>query len=45
MALSWDWQAPETILTKNLFTASSLANIMNRQGLTMKDKNSAPEGR
>ena len=25
-------------LTKNLFTASSLANIMNRQGVTMKDK-------
>jgi flagellar P-ring protein precursor FlgI len=28
-------------LTKNLFTAASLANIMNRQGLTMKDKTSA----
>jgi flagellar P-ring protein precursor FlgI len=25
-------------LAKNLFTASSLANIMNRQGLSMKDK-------
>jgi flagellar P-ring protein precursor FlgI len=28
-------------LAKNLFTAASLANIMNRQGLTMKDKTSA----
>lgn len=28
-------------LTKNIFTASSLANIMNRQGLSMKDKTSA----
>jgi len=28
-------------LTKNLFTAESLANIMNRQGLSMKDKTSA----
>ena len=28
-------------LTKNLFTASSLANIMNNQGLSMKDKTSA----
>lgn len=28
-------------LTKNLFTASSLANIMNRQGLSMKDKTAA----
>lgn len=28
-------------LAKNLFTASSLANIMNRQGLSMKDKTSA----
>lgn len=28
-------------LTKNLFTASSLANIMNRQGLSMKDKTDA----
>jgi flagellar P-ring protein precursor FlgI len=27
-------------LTKNLFTAESLANIMNRQGLSMKDKTS-----
>ena len=27
-------------LAKNLFTAASLANIMNRQGLTMKDKTS-----
>jgi flagellar P-ring protein FlgI len=28
-------------LAKNLFTASSLANIMNRQGLSMKDKTAA----
>ena len=28
-------------LTKNLFTAESLANIMNRQGLSMKDKTAA----
>ena len=28
-------------LAKNLFTAASLANIMNRQGLTMKDKTAA----
>ena len=28
-------------LTKNLFTAASLANIMNRQGVSMKDKTSA----
>lgn len=28
-------------LAKNLFTAASLANIMNRQGLSMKDKTSA----
>ena len=28
-------------LTKNLFTAESLANIMNRQGLSMKDKTSS----
>ncbi len=27
-------------LTKNIFTAESLANIMNRQGLSMKDKTS-----
>jgi len=28
-------------LTKNIFTAESLANIMNRQGLSMKDKTAA----
>ncbi len=28
-------------LAKNLFTAASLANIMNRQGLSMKDKTAA----
>jgi len=28
-------------LTKNLFTAASLANIMNRQGVSMKDKTAA----
>jgi flagellar P-ring protein precursor FlgI len=28
-------------LAKNLFTASSLANIMNRQGVSMKDKTAA----
>lgn len=28
-------------LTKNLFTAASLANIMNRQGISMKDKQSS----